>query len=941
VKIQVSLAVLLTLIVSLVYPVTVSAGPLAQDITPEARAAALVKVMSPEEKVGQLFLVTFKGADVSDKSQIYDLITKQHIGGVVLTAANDNFVIGGQTFLTVYQMNAGLQSAAYQASQLQITDSVTGKKIQQSYVPLTIGISQEGDGSPNDQIFNQLTALPNAMAVGATWKPALATEVGNVMGSELQALGFNLLMGPSLDVLQMWAPAGFNDLGTRTFGGDPYWVGEMGKAYIQGVHEGSKGQIAVIAKHFPGQGSSDRMPEEEVATVRKVFDQLKQIDLAPFFAVTGDAPDTAAMTDGLLVSHIRYQGFQGGNIRDTTSPISFDPKALAQIMALPQFATWRDKSGLLVSDDLGSRAVRRFEDPTEKTFDARQVARKAFLAGNDLLYVDNFVASGDPDTYTSILHTLDLFAQKYREDPTFAQRVDESVTRILIMKLHLYKNFDLRLVIPANSGLSNIGKSQQVAFDVAKQAVTLISPSIADLDTALPKPPELLDHIVFLTDVSVAKQCSTCPDQTLLDVNALQNAVVRLYGPQVGGQIQQQRLTSYSSTDILSFLANEGPTGMESDLRSADWVVLAIQNPLQGSPDSQAMRRLLSERRDLLQNKKVIVFAFNAPYFLDATDISKLTAYYGLYSKGSSFVDVAARVLFQELTPAGALPVSVPGVGYDLIIATSPDPNQVIPLFFDLPATQKTTPLPANTPTPTPKPTVLPRLKLGDTITLKAGVIYDHNHHPVPDGTVVHFTFTLGGDNGSVQTVETTSSQGMAETAFRLEKSGQMDIRVTSDPALNSTILRIDIPNGTAVLITPVPPTPTVTASSTATITPTVTASPTATSTQVPPYSPGMGGWSLAMVVIVVGGGLAYGLGYWLWGTTRWGIRWGLCVVLGGLAGYTYLVVGLPGGKVWVEEARLLALVLGTLVGVGLGGLAAVLWRQAERLMRKPVRSKP
>ena len=61
-----------------------------------------------------------------------------------------------------------------------------------------------------------------------------------------------------------------------------------------------------------------------------------------------------------------------------------------------------------------------------------------------------------------------------------------------------------------------------------------------------------------------------------------------------------------------------------------------------------AFKRLLSERPGLLRNKKVIVFAFNAPDYLDATDISKLTAYYALYSETPEFVEVAARILFNE-----------------------------------------------------------------------------------------------------------------------------------------------------------------------------------------------------------------------------------------------------------------------------------------------------
>ena len=85
-----------------------------------------------------------------------------------------------------------------------------------------------------------------------------------------------MLLGPSLDVVESPNPSAQIDLGTRVFGGDPFWVGEMGKAYISGLHAGSNSHMVVIAKHFPGRGGSDRSPEEEVATVRKSLEQLKQ-----------------------------------------------------------------------------------------------------------------------------------------------------------------------------------------------------------------------------------------------------------------------------------------------------------------------------------------------------------------------------------------------------------------------------------------------------------------------------------------------------------------------------------------------------------------------------------------------------------------------------------------------------------------------------------------
>ncbi len=481
------------IILSLLVPISIGqAAPSGQAVAGNERAQALLDQLTPEERVGQLFLITFTGPEAgigsATGSQIFDLIVNYHIGGVILKSANDNFIGSDQTLVFAQSLTDQLQRDEYSASQEPQVNPETNEFYTPAYVPLFIGISQEGDGYPYDQILNGMTQLPSQMALGATWNTELSQQVGNVLGKELSGLGFNLLLGPSLDVLEVPSSDSGGDLGVRTFGGDPFWVGSLGQAYIRGIHEGSNGKMVVAAKHFPGFGGSDRLPEEEVATVRSSLEQLKQIDLAPFFAVTGNAPDTESMTDALLVSHIRYQGFQG-NIRATTRPVSFDPQAFSQLMSLPAFDTWRQNGGVMISDNLGSRAVRRFYDPSGQTFNGPLVARDAFLAGNDLLYLDNFLSSGDADVYSSYVRTLDFFAQKYREDPAFAQRVDQSVLRILTLKLKLYNStFSVTSTLPNSDALNTIGFSSRVTFSIAQQAASLISPPLDELNIAIPSP---------------------------------------------------------------------------------------------------------------------------------------------------------------------------------------------------------------------------------------------------------------------------------------------------------------------------------------------------------------------------------------------------------------------------------------------------------------------
>ena len=80
----------------------------AQGVVPPAVVRSIFQKMTPEERVGQLFLVNFSGTDTSNKSQIYDLVVNHHVGGVVLSAANDNFA-ATNTVSSAYDMIRSLQ----------------------------------------------------------------------------------------------------------------------------------------------------------------------------------------------------------------------------------------------------------------------------------------------------------------------------------------------------------------------------------------------------------------------------------------------------------------------------------------------------------------------------------------------------------------------------------------------------------------------------------------------------------------------------------------------------------------------------------------------------------------------------------------------------------------------------------------------------------------
>lgn len=906
----------LTFIASVLKPIPAAQAETSLQLS---KAQAVLAAMTPEERVGQLFLVTFQGTDTRDQTQIYDLIANHHVGGVVLLVGNDNFLSEPDTISGVHQLIRALQTVEANSPGTPPSGSATQQR--NSFVPLFIGISQEGDGGPYDQILSGLTPLPNAMAIGATWNTEMAQQIGAVMGNELSALGFNLYFGPSLDVVEAPNPSAQSDLGPRVFGGDPFWVGEMGRSYISGLHMGSNSRMVVVAKNFPGRGDSDRSPEEEVATVRKTLDQLKQVELTPFFTVTNSA-DVNGLADGLFVSHIRYQGFQG-NIRATTRPVSLDESALSTIISLPEFTSWRANGGLIVSDALGSQALRNFYLQSGENFSPRSVARDAFLAGNDLLYLGN-IASEDQneDTYTATLGILDFFAQQYRADRTFAQMVDAAVLRILAQKFRMYDTFTLSNILTPESGLATIGTSQETVFEVARNSATLINPDAQELKTRLPRPPNQADRITFLSDVSNYKQCSTCLWQEGFAADALQKAVLRLYGPAGTGQVFTSRLNSFPLKEVELMLNGESQTDIEGILDRSNWIVVSLTDVSKGQ--IALLQRFFSERPNLIRNKNVILFSFTAPYYLDPTDISKLTAYYALYSKQPAFVEVAARLLFQEISVQGASPVSIPAVNYDLITVMSPDPTQIIPLALDQAVDVTPT---SETPTSEaiPTQTEIPLYRIGDTIALKAGPILDHNQHLVPDGTPVRFTMTtLEGDGSILQQVESNTVDGFARASFPINKPGEVEIKAVSEPALDSVALRFVFAPNEGAAVTVVVPSVTF-----APETPTLTVTPVVQNDLVSAEGyPRVGIWLLVMLAIFGGAILMF------WAVSRivsrrWGLRWALCVFLGGLAAYNYLALGFPGAADWIaSSAGSFGVLLLTFAGEVIGALGAWIWMQ-------------
>jgi beta-N-acetylhexosaminidase len=916
------------------------AAPTQAQQTPDSLTQILNR-LTVEEKVGQLFIVPFVGSTANPGADIYQLITEYKVGGVVLLAANSNFENNPSAPRQITELNNTLKTTAFQTNGL----------------PLFVAIDHEGDNYPYTRITGGVAAIPSQMAIGATWNTSNAEGVGQIVGEELSAMGINMLLGPGLDVLNDPRPTGRGDIGTRVFGGDPYWVGQMGRAYIRGVHHGSGGKIVTVAKHFPGHGGSDRLPDAEVATVDKSLQELRRIELPPFFFVTtGRDDDPWGLTDALMSSHIRYRGFQG-DIRQFTAPISFDAEGMQTLLNLPEIDLWRSQGGVIVSDALGVEAVRKHFDPSRQSFPHRRIAKEAFLAGNDILLLDQFaVRSVWQDQFPNIKDTIFFFRTEYNNNPTFARQVDEAVERILRLKLKLYPELtEAALQTDPNQVQNVTGQARPITDDIARQSLTLLYPSPSELRVRLPEPPRPTDKILIVNDSRFTRVCyaSNCePQEVYIPRTALQEIILRLYGPQATGQIQPENINTITFSELKLALGGSLTPAIEPAVKAeaaenravqlsvdevrdqiqvATWIIFAsLDLNLDRYPDSDALKLFLSQEGGLLRDKTSIVLAFNAPYYLDTTEVTKLTAFFGVFSKTQPHLEAAVRAIFGETEPLGASPVSVESIGYNLADALAPDPDQ--DLSVELLGVS-------------PENRLVPV-----TARVRIGPIVDHNGRPIPDGTPVE---VKGLQNGSEITAATAvTSNGMAEAALILRQPGETEIVAVASQVVTSAPIQVTVLAEPTPTSMPVVATPTQADEALPTDEPIPTPSPTPLPTSEPTPTPGLplpfepnpaeplaleprqidgADLFLALAATLLAGILGFWLGRQSHRPLSQQVSLSLWVLIGGLIGYLFYGVGWIRPEQWAFETpgvwvgRLSVAALAFICGLAAMGLTGLL----------------
>jgi hypothetical protein len=498
-----------------------------------------------------------------------------------------------------------------------------------------------------------------------------------------------------------------------------------------------------------------------------------------------------------------------------------------------------------------------------------------------MLLLDNLRPGDDAQVIRDV---ISAFRQKYSTDPAFQQRVDSAVQRILRLKYRMYPNYNVNQVaVPLDQVRASLNTGEAATVKVAQDAATLLW----SRDQQAPLQIDPADSLLIAVDTRRVQECPTCPAVQTLNPADLAQAISLRYG------VPSANITTTTYSELKNFVTRAANTpDLAPTFNAVQWVIVAQQAISPAVPESDAAQLLIDRRADLLNGKRSSGPRL-AAYGFTTQQIQQFTALYALYGKLPPNVEVAVQSLDAPTLP-GRSPVNMPELDYDLTRQTEPDPAQTIPLMVGEAA------VPGQ---PTPAPVAL---RVGEKAVIRAGTIVDRNGHPVPDDTPVRFSFQYDGDPAP-KIQEAMTLDGMARAEFVLDKVGRLLIRASSEPALGSTVLEITIRESGGVIVATLVPTPTPTATRipAPTRTPTSTSTPTATPLPGPmealfsrkPQNAQWGELILAMIgVAAMGAG-----GYWAMRQRRGdltdALRAGLWCAIGGLIGYVYFTLGLPGSE--------------------------------------------
>jgi beta-N-acetylhexosaminidase len=456
------------------------------------------------------------------------------------------------------------------------------------------------ESGPGQQVAGA-TEFPANMAFAAAGSEALMYEAARVGAVEGRAMGIHLTYTPVVDIaVRPENPAE----SVRSFGGDLGLLGRMVGAYVRGYQENG---MLTTAKHFPGRGDIEKMPNyPDFSYINKSAQDVEAQEFRAF-KLAIDAGVTFIMTE-----HIAVPSVTGGS----EFPASVEKKLATGWV--------RDRlgfRGILTTDDL-------WYDQVIKRFGPVDIAVRAVQAGHDII-----LKPKDPAA------TVRRMIAAVRSGEIPEAQIDQSVHKLLYWKARL--NLPKNRFVDEERVNSLVGTTEHLAVvqKVADQSLTLLNN-----DGILPLQPGLLGKMV---NISIQKlEADPSPAALAAKLTAafpgIQNFALR---PDLDPAVFDRIWPAVKDADlvVLSLFIQRNRLGEAAPWREDD--LAFINKIVEAKP------------------KAVIAMSYGNPHLL--RKIENVPAFLvgygerGWFGNQAVYFDSFIKVLRGEIKPSGRLPVKV------------------------------------------------------------------------------------------------------------------------------------------------------------------------------------------------------------------------------------------------------------------------------------------
>ena len=298
--------------------------PFLRQLTPWADS--LIKTMTLDEKIGQLFMVAaYSNQSKTHEEKIARLVKEYHIGGLI-------FMQGGP----VRQAN------------------LTNKYQALAKIPLMLAIDGEWG---LEMRLDSTVKYPWQMTLGAIQDSGLVLQMGEQIAEQCQRIGLHINFAPVVDINSNPKNPIIN---ARSFGENKKLVTRKGTEYMWGMQ---KHHILPTAKHFPGHGDTDADSHKTLPVLSHSYKRLDTLELFPFKQLTRKG------LGGMMVAHLYVPALEPAENVATTLSKHVVTDLLQDSLGF---------KGLIFTDALNMQGVSKFYPPGV-------VDVMALKAGNDVL----------------------------------------------------------------------------------------------------------------------------------------------------------------------------------------------------------------------------------------------------------------------------------------------------------------------------------------------------------------------------------------------------------------------------------------------------------------------------------------------------------------------------------------------------------------------------